>query len=117
MTSRTRTLWLCCLALILLGGLPAASMQVRAQPADGLVKKFPFGQSGLHLDGHSQVGSFFDVVGRKSAVFGYENRSLEAWVYPLKIIDDFNLSFQLQGYPLDIRGPDITVGIEVRPEA
>ena len=34
-----------------------------------------------------------------------------------KLIDDFNLSFQLQGYPLDIHGPDITVAINARPEA
>ncbi|HTG13673.1 MAG TPA: GH116 family glycosyl hydrolase, partial [Blastocatellia bacterium] len=74
-------------------------------------------KSGLELERRTQMGSFFDVVGRRSAVFGYENRSLEAWVYPLKIIDDFNLSFRLQGYPLDIHGPDIAVAINVRPEA
>lgn len=74
-------------------------------------------KSGLELERRTQPGSFFDVVGRQSAVFGYENRSLEAWVYPLKIIDDFNLSFQLQGYPLDIHGPDIMVAINTRPEA
>jgi glycogen debranching enzyme len=116
-TLRTRTLLTCCLALVSLGGLPATATQDRVQPPDGLVRKFTFEQSGLRLERHSEVGSFFDVLGRRSAVFGYENRSLEAWVYPLKIIDDFNLSFQLQGYPLDIHGPDITVAIDVRPEA
>ena len=82
-----------------------------------LVKKFALKKSGLELERRTQLGSFFDVVGRRSAVFGYENRSLEAWVYPLKILDDFNLSFQLQGYPLDIHGPEITVAINARPEA
>jgi glycogen debranching enzyme len=56
-------------------------------------------------------------VGRRSAVFGYEGRALEAWVYPLKILDDFRLSFRLAGYPLDIPGADIESRIEVRPEA
>src|SRR6185369_10521478 len=74
-------------------------------------------KSGLELERRTQLGSFFDVVGRRSAVFGYENRALEAWVYPLKILDDFNLSFNLQGYPLDIHGADIAVSINVRPEA
>ncbi|HUG53777.1 MAG TPA: GH116 family glycosyl hydrolase, partial [Vicinamibacteria bacterium] len=60
---------------------------------------------------------FFDVVGRRSAVFGYESRPLEAWVYPLKLIDDFQLSFQLEGYPLEIEGSRIVTGIRVRPEA
>ncbi|HWP44577.1 MAG TPA: GH116 family glycosyl hydrolase [Blastocatellia bacterium] len=74
-------------------------------------------KSGLELERPTRPGAFFDVAGRRSAVFGYENRSLEAWVYPLKILDDFNLSFNLQGYPLTIHGPDVAVGINVRPEA
>jgi len=65
----------------------------------------------------THTGSFFDVIGRRSALFGYENRSLEAWVYPLKILDDFSLSFRLEGYPLDINGPDIMTSIRVRPES
>jgi glycogen debranching enzyme len=86
-------------------------------PAGRLTPKFALKKSGLELERRTQLGSFFDVVGRRSAVFGYENRALEAWVYPLKIIDDFNLSFRLEGYPLDINGPDIAVSINVRPEA
>lgn len=106
------TLSMCCLAIL----LNPFSLRAQVQkPA--LVPEFSFRKSGLELERRTQPGSFFDVVGRRSAVFGYENRSLEAWVYPLKIIDDFNLSFQLQGYPLDIHGPDITVAINVRPEA
>src|SRR3989454_6148141 len=106
--------WICCHAFILsffVSGLRAQT------PPPELVKKFTLKKSGLELERRTQLGSFFDVVGRRSAVFGYENRSLEAWVYPLKIIDDFNLAFQLQGYPLDIHGPDVMVAINSRPEA
>lgn len=88
-----------------------------AQTAPALPAKFDFKKSGLELERRTQLGTFFDVVGRRSAVFGYENRGLEAWVYPLKILDDFTLSFNLQGYPLDIHGPDIAVSINARPEA
>jgi len=102
-----------CQAVLLLSLAPG----VEAQTSPGFVKKFALKKSGLELERRTQAGSFFDVLGRRSAVFGYENRSLEAWVYPLKILDDFNLSFQLQGYPLEIHGPDITVAINVRPEA
>jgi hypothetical protein len=35
----------------------------------------------------------------------------------LKLIDDFKLSFQLQGYPLEIDGAQIATGIAVRPES
>ncbi|HKR02925.1 MAG TPA: GH116 family glycosyl hydrolase [Pyrinomonadaceae bacterium] len=80
------------------------------------IQKFELKKSGLELERRTQAGTFFDVVGRRSAVAGYENRSLEAWVYPLKILDDFKLSFRLQGYPLDIQGTDIMTGISARPE-
>jgi glycogen debranching enzyme len=88
-----------------------------AQSPAPLPQKFALKQSGLELERRTQSGSFFDVVGRRSALFGYENRAMEAWVYPLKILDDFQLSFNLAGYPLDIHGPDIMVSINVRPEA
>jgi glycogen debranching enzyme len=107
------TAWICCHAVL----FSSLATGVEAQISPGLVKRFTLKKSGLELERRTQLGSFFDVVGRHSAVFGYENRSLEAWVYPLKILDDFSLSFQLQGYPLDIHGPDITVAINARPEA
>ncbi|HEY9231907.1 MAG TPA: GH116 family glycosyl hydrolase, partial [Blastocatellia bacterium] len=88
-----------------------------AQTPVALPEKFALKKSGLELERRTQSGSFFDVVGRRSALFGYENRAMEAWVYPLKLLDDFQLSFNLQGYPLDIHGPDIMVSINVRPEA
>ncbi|HEV7377941.1 MAG TPA: GH116 family glycosyl hydrolase [Pyrinomonadaceae bacterium] len=81
------------------------------------ISKFHLTQSGLELERRAQAGTFFDVVGRKSAVAGYENRSFEAWVYPVKILDDFKLSFRLQGYPLDIQSTETLTNINVRPEA
>ena len=69
------------------------------------------------MDRATHAGAFFDVVGRRSAIFGYENRSFEAWVYPLKILDDFSLSFRLEGYPLEINGGDIMASIRVRSES
>ncbi|HSE25045.1 MAG TPA: GH116 family glycosyl hydrolase [Pyrinomonadaceae bacterium] len=82
-----------------------------------LVPKFDLKKSGLELQRRTHAGAFFDVVGHKSAALGYENRSFEAWVYPLKILDDFELSFRIEGYPLEFRGRDIQVQINVRPEA
>ncbi|HXG64360.1 MAG TPA: GH116 family glycosyl hydrolase [Blastocatellia bacterium] len=93
------------------------SLRAQANAETILTPRFPLKQSGLELQRGTQVGSFFDVVGRRSAVFGYENRAFEAWVYPMKILDDFRLAFRLQGYPLDIYGPDVMTGITARPEA
>jgi glycogen debranching enzyme len=73
--------------------------------------------AGLELHRPTHTGAFYDVVGRRGGLFGYENRSAEVWVYPLKILDDLSLSFRLEGYPLEIDGRDIMASIEVRPEA
>ena len=81
------------------------------------IPKFTLRKSGLELERPTQSGAFFDVAGRRSAVFGYEHRPLEAWVYPLKILDNFEISFQVEGYPLEFRGTDSAIQIEARPEA
>ena len=81
------------------------------------VPRFDLPRSGLELQRAVRPGTFYDVVGRRSAVFGYENRPFEAWAYPLKLVDDFKLAFQLEGYPLEFSGLDTRVGVTVRPEA
>jgi glycogen debranching enzyme len=86
-----------------------------AQPE--LPAKFALPRSGLELERRAQFGSFFDVAGRRSVMMGYENRATEAWVYPLKIADDFRLSFKLEGYPLEFPGEELQSRINVRPEA
>jgi glycogen debranching enzyme len=78
--------------------------------------KFELKNSGLELARRTQAGTFFDVLGHKSAVLGYEHRALEAWIYPLKILDDFELSFRVEGYPLEFHAADLAVKIDVRPE-
>jgi glycogen debranching enzyme len=101
----------------LLLAVPLPLVQVQAQEGAALVPRFPLPSSGLALVRPTQRGRFLDVVGRRSALFGYEGRSLEAWVYPLKLLDDFSLRFRLEDYPLDIEGEDALVSIDVRPEA
>ena len=81
------------------------------------VARFPLRIGGLELQRPTHAGAFFDVVGRRAALMGYENRTAEAWVYPLQILDGLSLSFRLEGYPLEIDGRDIVASIRVRPEA
>jgi glycogen debranching enzyme len=88
-----------------------------AQPPLLLTPKFQLETSGLALERRTRPGAFFDVLGRKSAVFGYEHRQLEAWAYPLQLLDGFELAFRLEGYPLELRAADTSATIEVRPEA
>jgi glycogen debranching enzyme len=85
--------------------------------AAGQVPRFTPEPVSLELSRAITPDAFFDVVGRRAAVFGYEDRPFEAWVYPLKVLDDFSLGFSLEGYPLEIAARDIISRITVRPEA
>src|SRR5512138_3435802 len=102
----------CLLPLILFGLVSGA----RAEQAPA-VPRFPLPASGLELRAPADRTRFFDVVGRRAALFGYEGRPREVWVYPLKLVDDFEIAFRLKDYPAEIRGRDVLSRIEVRPEA
>jgi glycogen debranching enzyme len=82
-----------------------------------LTPKFRMETSGLALGRRTRPGAFLDVLGRKAALLGYEHGRLEAWAYPLQILDQLEVSFRLEGYPLELRGADTSSSVEVRPEA
>ena len=106
------------LSLLALLAAPATFAQTAEPPStSGLVPRFAFPESGPLLARTTTTGAFFDVVGRRAAVFGYENRPFEAWVYPLKIFEDARLTFNLENYPVPSDGLQIMRRIEVRPEA
>src|SRR5438067_151597 len=107
------------LCLLLIVGVRPQDAEGRAQSggADVAVPRFPLRADRHQLDRPTHDGAFFDVIGRRSALFGYEHRSIEAWVYPLKILDAFSLSFRLEGYPVEIQGSDIMASIRARPES
>ncbi|HJQ31446.1 MAG TPA: GH116 family glycosyl hydrolase [Pyrinomonadaceae bacterium] len=116
---RRRLLQALCLSL-----LAAAPAHARQEPTpapapkvETLTPKFELKTSGLRLARRTRPGAFLDVLGRKSALFGYEHRQLEAWAYPLQILDRFELAFRLEGYPLELSAADTSSTIEVRPEA
>ncbi|MDQ7040554.1 MAG: GH116 family glycosyl hydrolase [Rhodothermus sp.] len=93
------------------------TMRVPAQDIEGLVPRFERPTGRLVLTRPTQAGAFLDVVGRRAALLGYEHRAFEVWVYPLKILRDLRLSFQIADYPIPLSGEETLAFIEVRPEA
>ena len=73
--------------------------------------------TGLVLERPSRAGAFLDIVGRRAAFVGYEHHGLEAWVYPLKLLDDLRFAFRIEGYPQEIAGEDALARVAARPES
>ena len=106
------------LIIVTIGLLSLISASIEQQTDVPLhVKNVPLASSGLSLERRTHPGAFFDVAGRRAALFGYEHRGFEAWIYPLKILEDFRLSFSLEGYPLAVPAEDLLASIDARPEA
>jgi hypothetical protein len=88
-----------------------------ALSGDGFVPRFAFEPSPIALHRLAQPGTYFDKVGRKFALLGYESGSFEAWAYPLKLLRSFELSFLIGSSTQPISGKDIVRFIDVTPEA
>src|ERR1044072_8739384 len=114
---RRRVLTALCLLLIQLPAAAPPAPAGGAAPTPALPPRSPFEPWGLAMRRRTPPGAFLDVLGRKAAVFGYEHGRLEAWAYPLQILDDLELSFRLEGYPLELKGADTSATLEARPEA
>jgi len=100
------------LLAILLSSLPPA-----ARAGDGLVPRFAFEPSPIALHRLAQPGTYFDKVGRKFALLGFESGSFEAWAYPLKLVRNFEISFLIGSSTQPIPAKDIVRFIDVTPEA
>lgn len=71
--------------------------------------------SDLHLGRVVQPHSYFDSVGQKSAVMGHENGIAEVWIYPYKVLQNFQLYFLIEEENEIIQGRDIARWIDVYP--
>ncbi len=113
MTKRDRIvqhiLWVC-LAFVFLFRLPSAA-QGRIIPA------FPIERDDLTLGRLAQPHTYFDKVGRKFAILGFESGTFEAWAYPLKLLRNFEFFFLLKNSTRPIAARDIVRFVSVTPAA
>ncbi len=72
-------------------------------------------QGELALTHNAQNWQFLDAVGPHSGILGREDGNFEAWIYPLKLLRDFHLTFHLRSHmvPADTLPRTVTV----RPES
>jgi len=110
------------LSLPMLGELRAQSQApaVAAPPATvapATIPRFARAANPIALTGEARPERYMEASGRKAALLGREDGSFEAWVYPLKVIHDFRLSFGVPEYADPIPGTSLATSVDIRPEA
>lgn len=81
------------------------------------IQKFELRENPIELTRIAQPTQYFDKIGQKAAIMGYENGSFEAWIWPWKPLRDFDLQFFTGNSTLPIESKDIVKTISVTPEA
>lgn len=100
------------LAFILVTG---GEIAPASAPPEGIAK-FVLTPGPLQISERAGSERFINAVGEKSGIWGYEDGTLEGWVYPLKIFHDFQLSFQLEGSPRTYSGRELLASVRVFPQ-
>lgn len=65
----------------------------------------------------AQPARFVAVHGRRSALFGYSETGLEAWAYPLQLVDSYGVAFRAQTGATAIDGRTVLRRIVYGPES
>ncbi|OGU71293.1 MAG: hypothetical protein A2V93_07165 [Ignavibacteria bacterium RBG_16_34_14] len=85
--------------------------------SNGFIKKFELKKSNILLSRVAQPTQYFDKIGRKAALMGFEDGSFEMWVWPWKPLRNFEILFFLGSSTTPIKAKDIVRTIDVTPEA
>ena len=105
-----RRQWLLMLATLLLAA--PASAQVPGAIAAPARPELP--TSGLVVTGPARNGAQAQALGPRGSWLGHETGNFEAWIYPLKVVRDLELTFEFRGRTYG--GSDLAREVEVRPE-
>ncbi|MDE3136903.1 MAG: hypothetical protein KGL59_10045 [Acidobacteriota bacterium] len=106
------TIFIFLIALVL---APLCRAQQDAAPAG--IARFSLPSSGVAWRSSALPGKYFDVTGHQSAVLGWQNGRFEAWLYPIKVLQDFHLQFRLQGLLDPVDGDGLLAQVITRPES
>ena len=83
----------------------------------GLINKFEIKPNDLALTRPAQPNQYMDKIGRKAALMGFENGSFEMWIWPWKVLRNFDIQFFVGTTTQPIMSKDILRDITVTPEA
>jgi hypothetical protein len=80
------------------------------------IPKFDLAAGPLEVTGQAAPWRFVNAVGERAGIWGFENGTLEGWVYPMKLFHDFNLVFQVEGSPVLFPAEQLARAVRVRPQ-
>ena len=99
--------------------LPLALACAAAAPAPEprAIPRFALEPNRIALTGPARPQRYLEASGHRAAFLGREDGSFEAWIYPLKVLHDFQLSFTTPAYADPMPGADLASSVQVVPEA
>ena len=80
------------------------------------VPRFPMPGGSLRTSGVSQPARPFTVAGERGGIFGRQDGTFEAWVFPVKMLSAFRIAAELVDYPVPIELNPLAAAIDVTPE-
>jgi glycogen debranching enzyme len=102
--------------LVTLGGACVVAAHAQTAPLPPDIPKFQIHHNPIEFSQPIRRGKYLDVAGRKAVLMGREEGLFEAWVYPMKIVRDLRLSFNVEGYSYPLDSRDLAEWVTVRPE-
>src|SRR3990172_5385676 len=106
-----------CVRLSTLAAVILCAGAMAPAPVSSTIPRFARDPSPIALTGPARPQRYMEASGRRAAFLGREDGSFEAWVYPLKVLHGFQLSFTVPAYAEPIPGADLASSVDIRPEA
>jgi len=83
----------------------------------GLINKFEIIKNDRAITRPAQQNQYMDKIGQKAALLGWEDGSFEMWIWPWKVLRNFEIQFFVGTTTQPILARDILRDITVTPEA
>jgi len=108
----------CLLVLACVSATTADSGRAAPKAAETLpvVHKFDIADSPIQISQAVRRGKYIESAGRQAVLMGREEGVFESWIYPMKVVHDLRLTFNVEGYSYPLASADLAEWITVRPE-
>ncbi len=102
---------------IIIAILLPVSFLIAQRGNEGFISKFELRSNDIGITRTVQPSQYFDRIGRKAALMGFEDGSFEMWGWPWKPLRNFQFQFFLGSTTTPIQPRDIAKTISITPEA